>query len=158
MNGKRPAIVIRPMTAADLDRVREIATHVAEAPHWPRAAYEAAIDPDAAVRRIALVAVEPAGDCASGFAIASLLPPQAELEVIALAGECRRRGFGSGLFHALVEQARLCGAREIALEVRASNHCALAFYGSLGFAQTGCRPSYYADPIEDAVQMMLAIG
>jgi ribosomal protein S18 acetylase RimI-like enzyme len=42
--------------------------------------------------------------------------------------------------------------------VRASNHPALAFYRALGFVKTSLRPSYYADPIEDAVLMHLPLA
>ena len=74
---------IRRMTVADLDRVMEIAAGLKEAPHWARAAYLAAIDPAGAPRRIALVAES--GSLA-GFAVASVVMPQAELETIAVTG------------------------------------------------------------------------
>src|SRR5258708_5949187 len=73
---------IRPMAAADLKVVVAIADSLATAPHWPRSAYEAALDPAGVPPRIALVA-EVSGIIA-GLAIASLIPPQAELETIAI--------------------------------------------------------------------------
>ena len=36
---------IRPMTADDIEAVIAIAESLATAPHWPRSAYEAALDP-----------------------------------------------------------------------------------------------------------------
>jgi ribosomal-protein-alanine N-acetyltransferase len=47
--------------------------------------------------------------------------------------------------------------REVTLEVRASNHPALALYRSLGFVETGRRPRYYVDPVEDAVLLSLEL-
>ena len=41
------------------------------------------------------------------------------------------------------------------LEVRASNHAAHALYRSLGFRDVTTRPTYYTNPIEDALLMGL---
>ena len=57
--------------------------------------------------------------------MASLLPPQAELESIAVATGSQRRGLGRMLFDALLCELRAAGVIEITLEVRASNHAAL---------------------------------
>jgi ribosomal-protein-alanine N-acetyltransferase len=150
------------MTIADLEQVISIAANLSDAPHWPESAYANALSPDARPRRIALVIVPAAADLTPsavlGFTVASLLPPQAELETIAVAAGSQRYGLGRQLFHTLTGELRAAGAHEILLEVRASNRAALAFYRSLGFAETGLRPRYYADPVEDAVLMSLTIG
>jgi len=49
------------MTADDLARVMEIAAGLEHAPHWPLAAYEAALDPKATPRRVCLVVEQAAG-------------------------------------------------------------------------------------------------
>jgi ribosomal-protein-alanine N-acetyltransferase len=146
---------IRPMTIADLDAILAIAASLTDAPHWPRSAYLHALNSEFTPHRIALVATEP--DSVSGFAIASLLPPQAELETIAVAAGSQRRGLGRQLFQELTSQLRQAGARELLLEVRASNLSALAFYRSLGFVQSSLRQRYYSDPVEDAVLMQLQL-
>ena len=151
-------ILIRPMTAGDVPRVMEIAASSPEAPHWPEAAYTKALDPEATPRRIAVVAAEPATERVVGFAIASLLPPEAELELIAVISGSRRQGLGRTLFDGLIGELRAAGAGEIALEVRASNQAALVFYRSAGFTETGRRRGYYVDPIEDAVLMELRLS
>jgi ribosomal-protein-alanine N-acetyltransferase len=46
----------------------------------------------------------------------------------------------------------------INLEVRASNHPALALYARHGFRETGRRIGYYAEPVEDAELMCLDLG
>lgn len=153
----KPEIVIRPMAASDLDRVLAIAQGLPEAPHWPQSAYLNAINPEFTPRRIALVAAGPQPGSILGIAVASLLPPQAELESIAVAPESQRLGLGQSLFQALAAELKAAGVAEIVLEVRASNQSALAFYGALGFARTGLRSGYYADPIEDAVLMTLPL-
>lgn len=146
------------MTAADLDQVLAIARCLPDAPHWPQSAYLNAIDSKSTPRRIALVAAERQAGSVLGFTVASLLPPQAELETIAVAAENQRQGLGKQLFRALAVELKTEGANELLLEVRPSNRPALAFYGSLGFVQSGLRPGYYADPIEDAVLMRLPLA
>jgi ribosomal-protein-alanine N-acetyltransferase len=65
-----------------------------------------------------------------------------------------------GIARALVIQALEVGlaqaARCAVLEVRASNHAAHALYRSLGFRDVTTRPTYYTNPIEDALLMELA--
>jgi tRNA threonylcarbamoyladenosine biosynthesis protein TsaB len=148
-------VEIRPMTAADLDRVLAIANNLPEAPHWPQSVYLNAINPESTPRRIALVAAGPQPGSILGFAVASLLPPQAELETIAVATESQRLGLGERLFQALAAELKAAGADNILLEVRASNRPVQAFYRALGFVKTDLRRAYYADPIEDAVLMHL---
>ena len=155
MTDQATGIRVRPMAAADLDGVLAIAESLPDAPHWPRAAYIKALDPASTPERIALVAVSPGPDAVAGFAVASLLPPQAELESIAVAAASQRRGMGRRLFGALMIELKQAGATELLLEVRASNLAALGFYRALGFIETGRRPRYYADPVEDAVLMQL---
>jgi ribosomal-protein-alanine N-acetyltransferase len=147
---------IRRMVAGDLTRVMEIAESLPGAPHWPKAAYIAALDPKSTPQRIAVVASEAGTVC--GFAVAGLVPPQAELETIAVAAECQRRRMANRLFGALAHELHVAGVHEILLEVRFSNQGALGFYRSMGFKETGSRPAYYADPIEDAALLRLSLG
>jgi ribosomal-protein-alanine acetyltransferase len=98
------------------------------------------------------------GDAPIGFLVASVAAPEAELETIAVAAEGRRRGVGSLLLGALLEALRRAQVTELRLEVRASNQAALRFYRAQGFAETGRRPRYYANPEEDAVLLGLRLG
>jgi tRNA threonylcarbamoyladenosine biosynthesis protein TsaB len=151
-------IHVRPMREEDLDEVVIIAASQRLAPFWPREAYKTALNPDATPRRIALV-VEVSGKLA-GLAVASLMPPQAELETIVVDTYFQRCGLTPGLFTELAARLRLAGVTEIHLEVRASNERALRLYRRLGFVQTGLRPGYYVEPpepAEDALLMRLGI-
>ncbi|MGD0786586.1 MAG: GNAT family N-acetyltransferase [Terracidiphilus sp.] len=149
---------IRCMGPRDVDRVIEIARSLEQAPHWQRSAYLAALDPEAAPLRIALVAQDMETGAVQGFAVARLLAPQAELESIAVAAEGQRRGVARRIFMAMAEELRMALVTDVQLEVRASNSPALAFYRTLGFAMTGRRPGYYADPLEDAILMELRLA
>jgi ribosomal protein S18 acetylase RimI-like enzyme len=147
--------VVRAMRAADVDRVLEIAAGLPTAPHWPRAAYVAALDAQAKPRRVALIAE--AGGSVQGFAVALVLGEESELELIAVAEAGQRRGVGGLLLGALTKMAFSAGARVMLLEARASNAGALAFYRAQGWSEAGLRPRYYADPEEDAVLLRQAL-
>jgi ribosomal-protein-alanine N-acetyltransferase len=157
MNSRFTAAHVRRMTQADVDQVIEIAESLKEAPHWLSSAYLAALDPEAAPHRIALVAEEPGSGAVAGYVVASLLPPQAELEIIAVAPAAQRQGMARQLFAALAAELGLAQVGEVLLEVRALNQPALGFYRRLGFVETGRRPRYYHDPVEDAVLMSLRL-
>jgi ribosomal-protein-alanine acetyltransferase len=144
------------MTEADLPQAMEIARGLPEAPHWPEAAYRAALDPDGQPRRTALVAEDAPGRVA-GFAVACRVGEEAELELICVAAREQRRGIGRRLLRALIEDLKRNGVTKVQLEARASNRAALGLYAALGFEQTGVRPRYYDDPQEDAVLMVLRL-
>lgn len=152
------SVLVRPMCGMDLQEVTELAGSLKDAPQWPHSAYLTALDKDAAQRRIALVAQGPEPEFRlMGFAVASLLPPEAELETIAVGAEFQRRGVARKLFALLAYELRAAQIAEVLLEVRASNQAALALYRRLGFVETGCRPRYYQSPAEDAVLMRLRL-
>jgi ribosomal-protein-alanine N-acetyltransferase len=93
----------------------------------------------------------------AAFAVASLIPPQAELEMIAVDAHFQRRGLARRLFAELAGKLGLAQVTEVILEVRACNQPALALYRRLGFAETGRRPCYYQAPVDDAVLMRLGL-
>ena len=139
------------MSVADLPRVLEIAASLPQAPQWLASSYVRAIDPGSLPRRIALTAANTADNTPTGFLIASLVPPEAEVETIAVAQTGQRLGIGRRLLHALYEELRSRQIAKLGLEVRATNHAAIRLYTSEGFVQTGRRTRYYADPDEDAI-------
>jgi [ribosomal protein S18]-alanine N-acetyltransferase len=150
-----PAVHIRPMSAADLNRVLEIAESLHHAPRWTASAYRAAMNPDNTPRRIALAASAPESHAPVGFLVASLVPPEVELETIAVAVEAQRRGIGVLLLQALIKTLKTEPVDTLTLEVRASNQTALNFYQQNGLQQIARRPRYYANPEEDAILMRL---
>jgi ribosomal-protein-alanine acetyltransferase len=149
------SVRIRSMAVADLDRLVEIADALDHAPHWPRRFFEAVLDPSWP-KRIALIA-EDSGTGAVGFAVASMVAPEAELESIAVSAGYQRRGVARRLYESLADELGRSQVREVLLEVRESNEAARAFYTALGFIEEGRRAGYYADPVEDAVLMRIRI-
>jgi [ribosomal protein S18]-alanine N-acetyltransferase len=157
MNSER-AVSVRRMGEQDLDQVLAIAAALKDAPHWKREAYEVALDAGSMPARVALVAESRDMHDLKGFAIASVVLPQAELELIAVAAAEQGRGIGRTLVAAMTKELKVLGVGEVLLEVRASNQSAHGFYRKLGWGETGRRPRYYADPEEDAVQMSMRLG
>lgn len=149
------SIKIRPMIAADVEAVVKIAANLKEAPQWQFDTYARALDRAGLPRRIALTAEHQTSGRAVGFVVVSLVPPEAELETIAVAGEFQRFGIARRLFGEMIRMLRETGTSRVTLEVRVANRAALTFYSSLGFAEVGRRTRYYANPVEEAVLMAL---
>lgn len=98
-----------------------------------------------------------------GFVVASgiRLPDataECELEFLFVAPDQRRFGFGRMLVDAVLTWGRELSAQQVWLEVRSSNRAAQSLYRGCGFATTGSRPGYYADPQEDALLMARTLG
>jgi len=155
---KPASVEVRTMTVSDLATVMEIADSLPDAPHWPRLTWLEVLEPGRMPLRLALVVADKQANALLGFAVVTLVPPQAELEVIAIASLHQRQGFGRLLLASLVETAKPLGITELQLEVRDSNLAAIGFYHRLGFAQTGKRAGYYADPAGDAILMDLRVA
>lgn len=143
---------IRRMTAADVDAAVALAVGLPTAPQWSREVYQTMLAAEARPVRVALTAEATQGKLI-GLAVASVLPPEAELESIAVAAAYQRQGIARRIFAELVRELAAAGAVEILLEVRASNAAALAVYRGLGFEQVSLRRNYYSYPSEDAVLM-----
>jgi ribosomal-protein-alanine N-acetyltransferase len=109
------------------------------------------------VRRIALVG-EYASDLV-GFVVASVIPPQGEIESIAVEVKAQGYGFGASLLLAVLQELKLAGAAEIDLEMRASSAHGMAgrIYQRAGFLEVGMRRRYYHNPVEDALLLRLRI-
>jgi ribosomal-protein-alanine N-acetyltransferase len=162
MSSEIEPVIIRPMIAADVDRVLAIAAGLKEAPQWSRRVYEGIVDladgESGPERRIALVACDAELGLVAGFAVASLVPPEAELETVGVVTEFQRRGVARRLILEIGKNFLQRGVTKVHLEVRDSNFAAKGLYRSLGFREVNRRPSYYIDPIEDAVAFRLELA
>lgn len=78
---------------------------------------------------------------------------EAEIASVCVDPAYRRLGGGTKLLQTLLRQARLSGAQNVYLEVRASNQAAQELYRGAGFECIGVRKRYYTNPSEDAVLM-----
>ena len=96
----------------------------------------------------------------AAFAITQVVLDEATLFNIAVDPAYQRRGLGRDLLEHLIETLETRGVLTLWLEVRASNHAAIALYESLGFNEATIRRNYYptAEGREDAIVMALPIG
>ena len=88
----------------------------------------------------------------AGFAIMRFADAHAHLHLLAVAPAYRGRGIGRELVCWLEACARTAGLFRVNLELRAGNDAARAFYATLGYAECGRAPGYYAGR-EDALRM-----
>ena len=174
-------IAIRPLTRADLRRVRRLerAAYGAGNPHTPferelrngLARYLVAqVAQGDAEGSEAPVAAERSGVLARlrrlllgdgdpspivGFAGAWYTHEQLHLVTLATAPERQGEGIGQALLLAVCDLAVAAELESIALELRASNARAQQLYERFGFRVTDRLSTYYADNGEDAVVMLL---
>ncbi len=150
-----PAWNIRSFRPNDVKSLAKILQDAAEAAQWPLESYERLASLPGAV-----VLVCEAEDRLTGFLIARQVADEAEVLNVAVLTEARRKGQASALLAAAFDQFRNSGVTRVFLEVRESNHPAIAFYRKHGFILSGRRKAYYRDPIEDALclQMKLTAG
>jgi [ribosomal protein S18]-alanine N-acetyltransferase len=94
----------------------------------------------------AVLVTEPAG-----FALGRVAGEEAELLTLAVAPEARRHGTGRRLVLAFEAAATARGAREVFLEVAATNLPARGLYGGCGYVEVGRRPGYYRARGREAV-------
>lgn len=88
----------------------------------------------------------------AGFAIMQFGDEAAHLNLLAVAPGHRRRGIARRLVAWLEETALTAGTFTIALELRATNVEAYAFYAALGYREIN-RVSRYYERREDAIRM-----
>lgn len=80
------------------------------------------------------------------------VPPEADVQTIAVAPRSQGRGLGRQLLDALLDEARRRGCTQVFLEVLDTNEAAIALYERAGFERQGRRRDYYG-PGADALVM-----
>lgn len=93
------------------------------------------------------------GETLVGYAALEWVLDEGSLTDIAVLKDYRRKGIATLLMNRLMDEAKSQNLQFVTLEVRHSNIPAIKLYESYGFEQVGKRPSYYRDPVEDAILM-----
>jgi tRNA threonylcarbamoyl adenosine modification protein YeaZ/ribosomal-protein-alanine acetyltransferase len=94
-----------------------------------------------------------------GYAVWMPIIQEAHLLNITLAPPRQGHGLGAWMMRSIMQEMQAQGIQQILLEVRPSNHRALALYRRLGFSSIGIRKGYYPNSVtaevsrEDAVVM-----
>lgn len=152
-------VELRPLRAADLDRVVHIERELFGRSGWT---YGMLADELAGLGRW-YVAAEPVRPYAAG--------PQAvvgyaglwfdgdvtQIMTIGVTEGFQHHGVGTMLMDALIARSREVGASAVLLEVRVDNDAALAMYAKYGFEQLGVRKRYYQPEDVDAYTMRLEL-
>jgi ribosomal-protein-alanine N-acetyltransferase len=97
------------------------------------------------------------GDKAKPVALLLAWSVADELHILSIATlpAHRRTGLARALLAEALDYAKRQRAQRVQLEVRRSNRAAIRLYRAFGFSATGIREQYYADNLEDAIEMAL---
>ena len=137
-------VELSPGGSRDLDAVIEVMTAAFDerfGEAWTRSQC-AGILPMPGVR---LLMARFADGRVAGFSLYRTIVDDAELLLLAVAPEYRRRGIGQMLFDRFLGHAREAGASHVHLEVREGNP-AVIMYRRAGFGVAGRRRKYYRGP------------
>jgi ribosomal-protein-alanine N-acetyltransferase len=144
-------IEIRPMQLGDLPAVVEIDQMSFSLP-WPEGSFRYEVANNKAAR--CLVA-ETEDRRIAAMIVSWIIVDEVHIATFATHKDFRRKGIGSALLRAALDDAGSKGAVKAMLEVRESNAAAQDMYRSFGFVVTGRRPHYYRDNGEPALLMTL---
>jgi ribosomal-protein-alanine N-acetyltransferase len=92
----------------------------------------------------------------AGYAGLAAMPDEAYVQTIAVAPGHQRRGVGTALLTALLDDAKRRGSDRVGLEVRVDNAAAIALYERFGFRPIAVRKRYYQPSGTDALVMVTA--
>jgi ribosomal-protein-alanine N-acetyltransferase len=146
---RKPRVAsVRRFRAADAVAVMAIVAESPEAAIWSKESYMKLGEETGS-----LALVSETDGAISGFLVVRMVGDQAEVLNLAVAANYRRKGEGTALLAAALEEFGSRGVGSVYLEVRESNTGAIGFYEKLGFTKTGRRKGYYRAPDEAAVTM-----
>ena len=150
---------IQPLTLADLTAMTQIENQ-AHAHPWSEANIQDCFNPLYRIVGLKQTVDVKQDTALLGFAIVQQILDEATLHDICVSPNAQGQGLGKRLLTYIIEQAKEAGAVVMMLEVRASNHAALALYERLGFTESGRRKGYYptVDGREDAILMDLVLS
>jgi ribosomal-protein-alanine N-acetyltransferase len=146
-----PRYLIREMTLEDIPAVLEI-DRVSFSNPWPERSYRYELKENPAAQLFVATLDD---DAVVGYLGYWLIGDEVHISTFAVKPEFRMQGIGEDLLMNSLSAASERGARIGTLEVRESNHPAIALYEKLGFEIVGSRKAYYRDNNEDAVLMTL---
>ena len=151
MNGQLP--VIRPMTEEDIPAVDALEKAMFPVDAWPTEMfYDELRQRDTRAYYVA----EASDGTVIGYAGLMCVLPIADVQTIAVDAAHEGAGTGSRLLATLIDEAKVRGADDVLLEVRADNPRAQRLYLWFGFEQIHVRPRYYRDGA-DALIMRLEL-
>lgn len=79
------------------------------------------------------------------------LPPESDVQTIAVKASHQRCGIGSRMLRTMMDAARSKGCKRMMLEVAVENTGAMALYEQFGFRALGVRHNYYGPGLDCVV-------
>ena len=149
--------VIEPATIESLPDILQIEEACFSAP-WTRKMLQAELSGNPFAHFLLAKQVLPGEEGSSsivGYLCFWVVFEEVRLMNLAVIESMRHKGIARALVLQALEMGLAQAARCAVLEVRASNHAAHALYRSLGFRDVTTRPTYYTNPVEDALLMEL---
>ena len=143
------SVDIRPMHWSDIAAVHAIESEVFTVDPWTVEQFWGEL----AQSTRQYVVAESEGELV-GYAGVYVLPPDADVQTVAVSSRGQGRGVGRRLLEDLITRAKDAGCTHLILEVRSDNAAAIGLYRRFGFEQISTRPDYYAPGI-DALIMRL---
>jgi ribosomal-protein-alanine N-acetyltransferase len=140
---------LRPMRPGDLEQVIAIERRIYSHP-WTPGNFR-----DSLQAGYSCWVMECAGSLVA-YGVLMIGVKEAHLLNLSVAASWQRRGLGRQLLHHFIELARGYEAGRILLEVRPSNHAALALYAGTGFQRLYVRRGYY--PVEGGREDAILMG
>ncbi len=132
--------VLVPMRWWHLPQVHAIEAELFPADAWSQEQFWQEL---AQPTRAYLVAVD--GDEVVGYAGLFVMPPDADVQTVAVRADRQGQGIARQLLVRLLDEVEGRGVTHTLLEVRADNASALGLYESLGFVRISERRRYYPD-------------
>jgi ribosomal-protein-alanine N-acetyltransferase len=138
------------MKPADLPFVKETENLSFTNP-WPESAFKGEVEnPGISFPYVIVLKGE---ERIVGHIIYWQIKEEVQISNIAIHPDFRGLGIGKKVMSSIMAKIRKEGVSYIFLEVRPSNHHAVALYKKLGFQKLGLRKNYYHNPVEDAIIM-----
>jgi [ribosomal protein S18]-alanine N-acetyltransferase len=100
---------------------------------------------------LTLIVSAPENGSCHGLLIARVAADEAELLTLAVDAAHRRQGLARALLGAAIASLKLCGAKQLFLEVETGNEAAEALYRGFGAKGVGHRPAYYEHGADAAI-------
>jgi len=135
------------MQEKDIKQIAELEKRIFSIP-WSVATLEKSFAKD---NYIFIVAAKE--DLIIGYAGMYIVKTEGNITNIAVAKEYRRQKIATDLLIELIGYAKGRGVQDMVLEVRCSNHNAIALYSQFGFINRGVRKDFYKQPTEDGIIM-----
>ena len=138
---------IREMCLDDLEQVCILEQEMFSSP-WSQKSFADAIANPSNIYLVAEEEKDILGYCGM-WGIAG----EGQITNVAVKKTCRKKCIGKQMLELLLQKGEKNGIVAFSLEVRESNHAAIALYEKFNFINAGVRKNYYEKPTENAVIM-----